>query len=115
MADLTITRGDRERLQAVITPFSAAASLRFMAKKKLRDADVDAVIDKSIGSGIVVTAAGDADTPAEAQITIDPEDTQGLPNKSIPPVVLLYDLVDGDNHTLDTGAITVQPEVLTGA
>jgi hypothetical protein len=115
MATLTITRGDRERLSAVITPFSAAAGLRFMAKKKLRDADEDAVIDKTIGEGIVVTVAGDEDTPAEAQITIDPEDTQLLPNKSTPAVKLLYDLVDGDDHTLDTGEIIVLPEVLTGA
>lgn len=115
MATLTITRGDSERLKAVITPFTAAASLRFMAKKKLRDADADAIIDKTIGAGITVTVPGDVDTPAEAQIAIDPEDTQVLPNKSSPPVTLLYDLVDGDEHTLDTGELVVQPEVLTGA
>lgn len=115
MATLTITRGDSERLEAVITPFTAAASLRFMAKRKLRDADADAIIDKTLGAGIVITVVGDLDTPAEAQITIDPEDTQVLPNKLDPQVKLFYDLVDGDNHTLDTGEIIVQPEVLTGA
>jgi hypothetical protein len=84
-----------------------------MAKRKLRDADADAIIDKTIGAGIVVTSAGDVDTPAEAQIVIDPEDTQPLPNKRTPPVSLFYDLVDGDNHTLDTGELIVTPEVLT--
>ncbi len=115
MATLTITRGDSERLNAVITPYTAASSLRFMAKRKLKDADADAIIDKSLGSGITVTIVGDENTPAEAQITINPSDTQVLPNKREPPVVLLYDLVDGANHTLDTGEIIVEPEVLTGA
>lgn len=115
MATLTITRGDSERLKAVITPYTAAASLRFMAKRKLKDADEDAVIDKSLGAGITITVAGDEDTPAEAQIVINPADTATLPNKREPPVILLYDLVDGANHTLDTGEIIVEPEVLTGA
>jgi hypothetical protein len=86
-----------------------------MAKKKLKDADADAIIDKTVGAGIVITVAGDVDTPAEAQITIEPEDTQPLPNKLSPQVKLLYDLVDGNDHTLDTGEIIVTPEVLTGA
>lgn len=109
--DLEIQRGDDERLLAVITPFTAASALYFMAKRRLADADEDADISKSLGSGIVVTVAGDVNTPAQAQIEISKADTQALPNKLTPPVVLHYNLTDGANHTLAKGKLTVMPEV----
>ena len=112
--DLEIERGDNERLKAVITPASAAAELFFTAKKKLSQSDEDAVIAKSLEDGITVTVPGDEDTPAEAQIAIDKADTQVLPNRENPPVVLFYDLTDGDNHTLAKGKLTVKPEVRQG-
>ena len=112
MATLRITRGDSERLKAVITPYTAAAGLRFMAKRRLGDADSAAIINKSIGNGIFITVEGGAGVSAEAQIIINPADTQTLPNKRTPVVELFYDLVDGDQHTLDTGKIIVEPEVL---
>lgn len=109
--DLEIQRGDDERLKAVITPASAAAQLYFMAKKKLSQADDDAIISKSLGTGISITVAGDESTPAEAQIAISKADTQVLPNREDPPVVLFYNLTDGENHTLAKGKLTVKPEV----
>jgi hypothetical protein len=109
--NLEIQRGDDERLKAVITPASAATALYFMAKKKFSQADADAVISKSLGAGISITVAGDSNTPAEAQIVINKADTQVLPNKETPPVVLFYNLTDGDNHTLAKGKLTVKPEV----
>jgi len=112
--DLEIDRGDNERLRAVITPASAATELFFTAKKKLSQSDEDAVIAKSLDDGITITVPGDGDTPAEAQIAIDKEDTQVLPNRENPPVVLFYDLTDGDNHTLAKGKLTVKPEVRQG-
>lgn len=109
--DLEIQRGDDERLLAVIDPFTAAAELHFVAKKRLADPDDAAIIAKSLGDGIAVTVAGDVNTPAQAQIAIDMEDTQVLPNRLTPPVVLFYDLTDGANHTLAKGKLTVKPEV----
>lgn len=112
MAKLTITRGDSERLKAVITPYTAAVGLKFMAKKKLKDLDAAAIISKTLASGIAVTVVGNSTTPAEAMITINPAETQALPNKT---QTLFYDLVDGANHTLDTGELIIKPEVLIGA
>lgn len=109
MATLEIVRGDSERLKALITPFSAAASLRFMAKTLLSDADAAAIIDKTIGDGITIVDAGDVNTAAEAQIVIDPLDTQVLPNKRIS---LYYELEDGDDHRLDFGTLVVKPKVI---
>lgn len=112
MATLEIVRGDSERLKALITPSSAAASLRFMAKKRLSDADAAAIIDKTIGDGITIVDAGDNDTPAEAQIVIEPTDTQALPNTDKRVISLYYELEDGDDHRLDFGTLVVKPKVI---
>jgi len=109
--DLEIQRGDNERLRAVITPASAASELFFTVKKKLSDPDERAVIAKSLDDGITITVPGDGDTPAEAQIAINKADTQVLPNRETPPVIVHYDLTDGDDHTLAKGKLTVKPEV----
>lgn len=113
MATLEIVRGDSERLKALITPASAAASLRFMAKKRLSDADADAIIDKTIGNGITVVDPGDVNTPAEVQILISPLDTQALRNNGDKVEVgLYYELEDGADHRLDFGTIVVKPKVI---
>lgn len=112
MATLEIVRGDSERLKALITPFSAATSLRFMAKKRLSDADSAAIIDKTVGDGITIVEVGDLDTPAEAQILIDPEDTLPLRNTDKIEVALYYELEDGDDHRLDFGTLVVKPKVI---
>lgn len=109
---LVIVRGDSERLKALITPFTAAVSLRFMAKKRLSDSDGAALIDKSVGSGITIVDAGDADTPAEAQILIDPADTLALRNTDKKEVSLYYELEDGNDHRLDFGTLVVKPKVI---
>jgi hypothetical protein len=114
--DLEIQRGDDERLLAVIDPASAAVELYFTAKKRLRDADEDAIITKASGEGIAITVAGDESTPAQVQIAIDRADTQvpAIPNRISPPVQLFYDLTDGANHTIAKGRLTVLPEVRLG-
>lgn len=110
MATLQITRGDAERIEASVTPASAAATgLRFMAKRKYRDADADAIIDKTIGSGITITQAGSPTVPATALIEIDPADTQPLANKEIE---LLAELEDGEDHTLAKVTLKVLPKVI---
>lgn len=112
MATLEIVRGDNERLKALITPASAAASLRFMAKKRLSDADSAAIIDKTVGNGITIVEAGDLDTPAEAQIVIDPSDTLVLPNRDRIEMALYYELEDGADHRLDFGTLVIKPKVI---
>jgi hypothetical protein len=114
--DLEIQRGDNERLLAVIDPASAAADLYFTVKKRLRDADEDAIISKSSGEGIAITVAGNESTPAQVQIAIDAADTQApdIPNRITPPVQLFYDLTDGAGHTIARGKLTVLPEVRLG-
>ena len=110
MAKLTIKRGDAERLLAVEeTYLTFATGLRFMAKRNLRDADADAVIDKTIGNGITITVAGGPAVYAQAQIEIDPLDTLALSNKE---VTLFYELEDGNDHTLDEGTLIVTPKVI---
>lgn len=110
MAELTIKRGDAERLKAVEqTYLTFATGLRFMAKRRLRDADADAIIDKTIGAGITITVAGGPTVFAEAQIAIDPLDTEPLPNRE---VTLFYELEDGNDHTLDEGTLIVMPKVI---
>lgn len=109
MAKLVIVRGDSERLKAVVTPFSAVTSLRFMVKKNLSEADGAAIIDKSIGNGITIVDVGNVNTPAEAQILIDPLDTQVLPNRRIS---LHYELEDGNDHRLAFGTLVVKPKVI---
>lgn len=109
--DIEIQRGDDERLLAVIDPFTAAAELHFVAKKRYSDADDDAIISKSLGAGIQVTVAGGAGVPAQAQIAIDKDDTQVLKNTDKVEVALFYNLTDGDNHTLAKGKMVVKPEV----
>lgn len=111
MADLTIKRGDNERLKSLVTPASAIANgVTFMAKRRLSDADGAAVITKTIGSGIAIVTAGTdvPPVPAELQISIDSADTKVLENKT---TVLLYEIEDGNDHTLDSGRLIVQPEV----
>lgn len=112
MATLEIVRGDRERLKALVTPFDAAVSLRFMAKKRLSDPDAAAIIDKTIGDGITIIDEGDEETPAEAQIVIDPTDTQVLSNTDKREISLYYELEDGDDHRLDFGKLVVKPKVI---
>jgi hypothetical protein len=108
---LTIRRGDHERIRAEITPYTAASAIKFTAKRNLSDADAAAIISKSVGSGIEITSVGDVNTPAVAIITVLPANTQALSNNY--DWTLYYDLVDGSNHTLDSGELIIQREVRT--
>jgi cyanophycinase-like exopeptidase len=72
-------RGDTIPLSIAVTREGTAvdltgAALRFVAKRRLKDADVDALITKTIGAGITVTDAA----AGAAVIMIDPADTDGF-------------------------------------
>lgn len=114
MSDVTIRRGD-SRVLAITDAVDAAGAayawtddqIRFTVKRSLADSDAEAVFQKTRESGAIVPGAA-----GEATIRIDPADTAGLPDQAI---VLEWDLqvttAAGDVHTLDSGRITVDPEV----
>jgi hypothetical protein len=79
MTDLSITRGDTRTFTHTITRSAVAvdltgATLSFMVKTDAYQADVDAVITKTIGSGIVVSAPA----TGVAVTTVLPANTSGL-------------------------------------
>lgn len=64
MAYLSVTRGDDEILDIVVTDEDTGApvdltgaALHFMVKARPRDDDADALIDLELGSGVTVTNA----------------------------------------------------------
>jgi hypothetical protein len=84
MTRLSITRGDTRVFTITLTDADEEAldltgmSVTFTAKRTRFDSDEDAVIAKSIGSGIVV----DEPTSGVALMTLDPEDTEALPART---------------------------------
>ncbi len=113
MATLAMTRGDRRTILVTVTdvngdPVNLASYLiRFTAKRKVRDSDSSAVIAKSIGDGVTVT-----DAPGGLlSITIDPEDTSGLPSVS---TTLVWDMQvngGGGPETIVSGTLLITPDV----
>jgi len=115
MSALTMTRGDTAYLDITVTLTNEAATLdgctlTFTAKREFTDAQSAAVIEKDTSDGITVT--GDL----TATVKILPADTSGLEADS---VVLQYDvqLTDAtpDTFTVDSGTLTVNPDVTTAA
>ncbi len=82
-------------------------TLIFTAKWSLRDPDADAVFIKTIGDGIVITDG----TNGKCQVTIESEDTQGLP---LHETALYYDLqmtdIAGKRYTVLSGRLLVRPD-----
>lgn len=107
-------RGDTVRLPVVVTRPAGGAvvdlsgcSLRFTAKRKRKDADADALLVKTIGSGILIS-----DAPAGlAVILIDPADTNAYTKQ----IALQCDLqlVEPDDTitTVADGTLTVTLDV----
>lgn len=82
MTLLSITRGDRATFDLAITDLDTgdpvdltAMTLRFTAKRRLTDLDVDAVISKTEGDGITV---GADPTLGLATLVIDAADTEDI-------------------------------------
>jgi hypothetical protein len=116
MADLAMTRGTTALVTLTLVDGAGAAldltgtTLRFTAKRSLRDAQADAVIAKVTGAGITHR------TPQSggiADVAIAPADTSGLAPH---PIALAYDveLVSGaDVYSTETGTLTVSPDSTT--
>lgn len=96
MSTLRMYRGDTQLLDVVVVDEAGAAvdisgsDIRFTAKRKPSDPDLDAIITKTLGSGIDLVGGGLA---GECQVTIDPVDTDSLTKQT----TLTWDLqlVDG--------------------
>jgi hypothetical protein len=112
MADLTAVRGDTNEYDVTVTRDGSAldltgATLKFTAKRSMDDSDLQAVFQKTIGSGIVVT-----DEPGGlATLTVDPADTSSLPA----PRSFHYDLEltesDGRVTTVAIGQLRLSADV----
>lgn len=112
MSLLEVTRGDDTTFDIALTDSDGAAlnlagaTLRFTAKYRHEDADVDAVIAKDTDAGItVVSEAG-----GTATITLDSADTASLVGRT----VLFWDVeVEGSDGSLRTpldGRLVVLPD-----
>jgi hypothetical protein len=114
VANFTMYRGDTVKLNLAVTSNDVVfdltdCNLWMTAKYLYADADAAAIFQKTTGGGgILVTSA----LSGRAQITIDPEDTDDLPNSK---TAILYDVqledADGLIFTIAYGTITVLPDV----
>jgi hypothetical protein len=82
----TITKGQTTILESVVytnnglaTANLTSASVSFMVKKNVADLDAEALITKSVGSGIVITDA----VNGVLQITLNASDTNDLSYQSL--------------------------------
>ena len=115
MADLTMHRGDSLVLNiAVADPDTGdpvnltGATLRLTAKRSLKDADSDAIVVLTTGTGITVTDASGGLAEAE----IEPDATDDLGNVTL---ALAWDLqlttTEGRVFTVASGTLTITPDV----
>jgi hypothetical protein len=116
MAALTMTRGSTALVTVTVIDGAGAAldltgtTLRFTAKRSLRDAQADAVIAKATGAGITHRSP---ESGGIADVDIEPADTSGLAPY---PIALAYDveLVSGaDVYATESGTLTVSPDSTT--
>ncbi len=117
MTYLTIVRSDDETLDILVTDQDTGAAinltgatLKWMAKRRRNDADVDALISKAIGTGITVTNA--AGGVAEVAIT-------AANTNAIVPGAYYWELQSVDaaakTHTLAGGRIVILPDLIRSA
>ena len=114
MSYLTITRGDDETLDIVVTDQATGtvvdltgAALKWMAKRRPNDADADALITATIGVGVTVTSA----VGGVAEVAIAAADTDG-----ITPGAYWWELqsVDATSkvHTLSGGRLAILSDLI---
>lgn len=112
MTLLSMTRGDTGVFQVTLTDSAGDPlvltdrELTFTVKRRLLDSDDDALIQKTVGAGIVVA---DAETGV-ATITIDPADTSEIANGPS----LYWDIqvqADDDVRTPLSGRLVLMPDV----
>jgi hypothetical protein len=105
MSYLTIYRGDDRTLTVAASSPIQGSDMVFTAKRHRRDADADAVIQKSTADG-GITVIGD-----EATITIDAADTDSLDDSP----ALFWDVqvtdTDGKTLTVATGRLAILRDI----
>jgi hypothetical protein len=108
MSEFRMFRGDDRVLTVTIIEEGGPLDLtgvllRFTAKRKLTDADSDAVISKATGDGI---SHGMDPTLGIATVTLDAEDTEG---EAPGPLRWDVQLTDGDGlvRTIATGRLVL--------
>lgn len=103
MTRLSITRGDTRVYSITLTDADSepldltGVSVTFTAKRSQLDSDEDAIISKAVGSGIAV----DDPETGIAVLTLDPEDTEDLPARTLR---LFYDV-----QVVDAAGVVVTP------
>lgn len=113
--NIKMTRGDSKAIAGKVTTVPAGAAVDitshliwFTAKRRISDADNEAVFQKTVGDGITVT-----DGPAgEFAIQINPSDTSGL--SDVEANNLYYDLqvkTGSTVQTLSKGRLLVEYDV----
>ena len=114
ISDIAAIRGDGETYLLTVTEDDAPldltdAEMWMTAKRHIRDADADAIFQKTVGDGITI----DADpTTGLATVELVPGDTSALAART---VRLIYDvqvkLSSGRIITPLKGTLTVEPDV----
>lgn len=111
--NFTMTRGDSASFSVSVTlggvPFDlSSCSLWFTAKNKFTDPDVNAIFQKTIGNGIIVTNG----VQGLATINLLPADTSVL---GLIKTILFWDLQLKDSlnniYTINSGNLIVSPDV----
>ena len=115
--NLTMVRGDTFPFVATIQHNNVAlnltgAQVRFLAKWKYEDADVDAVINLVVGSGITITDA----IAGQVEVIVPATATTSLPARVVD---LFYDLQattsTNNVYTAMIGKLRVNPDVSIAA
>ncbi len=85
------------------------ASIFFTAKRRFEDTDLNAVITKSVGSGITVTAPA---TNGDGVLTLLPADTDATDAGKITKLVYSLEVVEsnGDVTEIAHGGLIVDPK-----
>lgn len=115
MSTLSMVRGDTKAFTATVTGFTGEldeCTFKFTAKKRYKDADADAIIALS-GGRILVTGASTVGWSVKGT---DLPDAYAMLST---PATLLWDLQltdpDDNVYTLDSGTLTLTPDVTLGS
>lgn len=116
MAYIKLHRGETEQYDIALVDVALAPldlddveEIWFTVKADYADEDGDAVIAKTLsGGGIAITSAIDG----EAQITVDPEDTEDLPSRRLDyPFDVQVKMLTGEIATAIRGRMRISADV----
>lgn len=102
--NLTVIRGDQQKINFVIYEDLTASLLSFVVKEN-KEFTSDRLIEKKSPQGISIIVSADVTT---ITVTLEPADTQDLTGR-----YYVYDIVQDDYTTLVSGTITLIGDVQT--